>query len=62
MEAAYAAGAVDSTVFGDWEDVQVDLGLLDERVTFDPRPVRGAPPKARRKAEKQARKRNRKRK
>jgi hypothetical protein len=62
MEAAYAAGAVDSSVFGDWEDVQVDLGLLDERITPDPRPVRGAPAKARRKAEKQARKRNRKRK
>lgn len=62
MEAAYAAGAVDASVFGDWEDVQVELGLLEERVTFDPRPVRGAPAKARRKAEKAARKRNRRRK
>lgn len=43
MEAAYAAGAVDPSVHGDWEDVQVDLGLLEARVTppaagsyFDP--------------------------
>jgi hypothetical protein len=43
MEAAYAGGAVDLSVHGDWEDVQVDLGLLEERVTpptpgsyFDP--------------------------
>jgi len=63
MEAAYAAGAVDPSVFGDWEDVQIDLGLLEERLT-DPHPARRAPAsaKARRKAEKQARKRNRKRK
>lgn len=33
MEAAFAAGAVDLTVFGDWEDVQVHLGLLEERIT-----------------------------
>jgi len=63
MEAAYAARAVDVSVFGDWEDVQVDLGLLEERLT-DPEPARraAASPKSKRKAEKQARKRNRKRK
>jgi hypothetical protein len=43
IEAAYLGGAVDLGVHGDWEDVQVDLGLLEERVTpptpgsyFDP--------------------------
>jgi hypothetical protein len=63
MEAAYAARAVDLSVSGDWEDVQVDLGLLEERLT-GLEPARRAPAdaKARRKAEKQARKRNRKRK
>ncbi|HEV7587603.1 MAG TPA: hypothetical protein VGO40_05685, partial [Longimicrobium sp.] len=56
MEAAFAAGAVDLAVAGDWEDVQVALGLLEERLT-DPQPARRAPasPKAKRKAEKQAR-------
>ncbi|HET7234471.1 MAG TPA: hypothetical protein VFJ16_30945 [Longimicrobium sp.] len=33
IEAAFAAGAVDPTVNGDWEDVQIALALLDERVT-----------------------------
>ncbi len=33
MEAAFAAGAVDLTVNGDWEDVRIELGLLQERVT-----------------------------
>jgi hypothetical protein len=33
MEAAFAAGAVDLTVVGDWEDVQVHLGLLEARIT-----------------------------
>ena len=36
MEAAFAAGAVNLSVHGDWEDVQVDLGLLEERVTPPP--------------------------
>jgi hypothetical protein len=77
MEAAFAADAVDLSVMGDWEDVQVEMGLLEERTT----PARGGwfedarragavtPPanaaakaKARRKAEKQARKRSRKKK
>mgnify|MGYP006143938411 CR=1 FL=1 len=68
MEAAFAAKAVDLAVNGDWEDAQVDLGLLTERIT--PPPVFAAPAAPRasaktkqmRKAEKQARKRNRKKK
>ena len=80
MEAAFAAGAVDLSVSGDWEDVQVDLGLLEERTTpptpwsplapdLDDAPVSGRVPdpgtrasakaRSRRKAEKQSRKRNR---
>jgi hypothetical protein len=83
MEAAFAAGAVDLSVNGDWEDVRIDLGLLDQRITpptpFSPLdPDAGEPPvtgrvapagahgsakaRARRKTEKQARKRNRKKK
>jgi hypothetical protein len=69
MQAAFAANAVDLDVNGDWEDVQIDLGLLEDRIT--PPPSFGAPgpaprasakSKQRRKAEKQARKRNRKKK
>lgn len=37
MERAFAEGRVDVTVRGDWEDVQVDLGLLPERRTPRPR-------------------------
>ena len=33
MEAAFAAGRVDDMVMGDWEDVQIELGLLAERLT-----------------------------
>jgi hypothetical protein len=72
MQAAFAADAVDLDVNGDWEDVQVDLGLLPERITpprsFAPPGAREATPRAsakskqRRKAEKAARKRNRKKK
>jgi len=72
MEAAFAAGAVDLAVNGDWEDAQVDLGLLQERTTpppgyADPRAQEAARRAAaqarqRRKAEKQARRRNRKKK
>ncbi|MDP9348988.1 MAG: DUF1186 domain-containing protein [Gemmatimonadota bacterium] len=36
MEQAFAADRVDTLMRGDWEDVQVDLGLLTERQT--PRP------------------------
>lgn len=72
MEAAFAAGAVETAISGDWEGVQVELGLLPERATppADPGPARpGArepspraaeQAKRRKKAEKAARKRNRK--
>jgi hypothetical protein len=84
MQAAFEAERVDVIICGDWEDVQVDLGLLPERVTprppldvlgrFGITPRRTEPlipsagaaarpsrkdDKRRRKAEKQARKRNR---
>jgi hypothetical protein len=36
IERAFAAGCVDISVSGDWEDVQVELGLARERTT--PRP------------------------
>jgi hypothetical protein len=84
IEEAFAAGAVEVWWFDDdWEDVQVALGLLPERITprpaYVPRqarstpairivppaatagPKRGGDHKARRKAEKVARQRNRKR-
>jgi len=80
MEAAFAAGAVDLFINGDWEDVRVTLGLLQRRLTpptewspleygEDEAPPPGRVPHAgsqaeklrgRRKAQKQARKRNRK--
>jgi Protein of unknown function (DUF1186)/PBS lyase HEAT-like repeat len=37
METAFEKGAVDEFAAGDWEDVQVDLGLLPERTTPRPR-------------------------
>jgi len=37
MEAAFAGRVVDTSVTGDWEDVQVRLGLLAERITPRPR-------------------------
>lgn len=37
MEAAFAGRRVDTSVTGDWEDVQVELGLLAERITPPPR-------------------------
>lgn len=36
MEEAFAADRVDIALRGDWEDVQVDLGLLPERRTVRP--------------------------
>jgi hypothetical protein len=39
MEQAFAADAVDLSVQGDWEEVQIELGLLTERIT--PPPARG---------------------
>lgn len=75
MEAAFAGGAVDLEINGDWEDVQIDLGLIQERTTPPPaffgqvdaaseQAARRAADKIkqRRKAEKQSRKRNRKKK
>jgi hypothetical protein len=38
MEQAFAADSVDVFLRGDWEDVQVDLGLLEKRRTTSPRP------------------------
>lgn len=37
IERAFAARAIDEGVMGDWEDVQVELGLLSHRTT--PRPI-----------------------
>ena len=37
IEAAFAAKAVDLSVQGDWEEVQIELGLLSERLTPAPR-------------------------
>ncbi|HEU4559398.1 MAG TPA: hypothetical protein VFS20_16185 [Longimicrobium sp.] len=80
METAFAADAVELSVIGDWEDVQVLVGLLEERTTpptpwspldpdLDDEPVSGRVPdpgthasvkaRSRRKAQKQSRKRNR---
>lgn len=36
MKAAFEAGAVDERVCGDWEEAQVGLGLLRERITASP--------------------------
>ena len=33
MEAAFAADKVDLSIRGDWEEIQIELGLLDERIT-----------------------------
>ena len=64
MEEAFAAGAVDTWLISDWEDVQVALGLLPERIT--PRPVYvpawlHSTPKRRKKAGKAAHQRKPKR-
>lgn len=40
MERAFAANRVDISILGDWEDAQVQLGLLDERQTPAPHYVR----------------------
>jgi hypothetical protein len=34
MQAVFEAGRADTMIRGDWEDVQVDLGLLPERITL----------------------------
>ena len=33
VEQAYKADRVDESVMGDWEDFQVEVGLLEERIT-----------------------------
>jgi len=33
MERAFAAGCVDKIIAGDWEDVQIKLGVLEARKT-----------------------------
>jgi hypothetical protein len=47
MERAFAADDVDEFVCGDWEDIQVELGLLEKRLTpprsYAPRPLPAAP-------------------
>ncbi len=77
MEAAFAAGTVNTSLSGTWGDVQVDLGLLPEpdlpadgdgwydgrrEGSRQPPANAAAQARARRKAEKAARKRNRKKK
>jgi hypothetical protein len=37
MQAAFESGRADELIRSDWEDVQIDLGLLEERLT-PPRP------------------------
>jgi hypothetical protein len=37
MQAAFEAGAVADSITGDWEDAQVELGLLEKRTTPRPR-------------------------
>jgi hypothetical protein len=48
MREAFEAGAVDESMVGDWEDVQVALGLLAERTTPRPRYNFGLPHRVRR--------------
>lgn len=36
IEAAFVAKNVDISIHGDWEDVQIELGLLQERLTPAP--------------------------
>ncbi len=33
MERAFSSNAIDLTMRGDWEDVQIELGLLEKRIT-----------------------------
>lgn len=36
MEQAFAAKKADESILGDWEDIQIALGLLDKRITPQP--------------------------
>jgi len=40
MEKAFAADCVELSILGDWEDVQIELGLLEERQTPAPESIR----------------------
>ena len=64
MEKAFAADAVDIMAVGDWEDVQVEMGLLEERLTPSPDLLAGLPGVApvRRRSSKQKAKAKKKRK
>lgn len=42
IQEAFEAGAVDELVRGDWEDVQIELGLLENRITEPREPEWGA--------------------
>jgi HEAT repeat protein len=42
MREAFEAGAVDELVRGDWEDVQIELGMLEGRITEPRQPEWGA--------------------
>jgi len=42
MEQAFAAEAVELPIMGDWEDVQIELGLLERRLTPSPNYYRTA--------------------
>ena len=44
IEEAFSAGAVNESFVGDWEDVQIELGLLAERITPQPWYGIGPPP------------------
>jgi len=49
MQRAFDAGHVDVSVAGDWEEMQIELGLLKKRTTpaprfFPPLPASGTPP------------------
>ncbi len=43
MEEAFAVERVDLSVGGDWEDIQIELGLLAERKTIPPLRTRRPP-------------------
>ena len=76
MEKVFGSGNIDLSVQGDWEDVQIELGLLSERLTPrrnyplasvfapSPKPRRSSnksKKKAKRKQQKASRRKNRKR-
>lgn len=48
IEEAFAAGSIIESMVGDWEDVQIELGLLSERITPRPHYGLGLSPSAKR--------------